>query len=208
MRNLLTSHFSLLFESLMSKPLLVFEDIATSPGHHLFTLFGTPWNITTLGWLTLPAYFVPGFVAVWFLLPASEPVNVKITAAILAGLTFIFVSALHEIGHILSARLVQGPMSEVFIPAIRPLTLYHDTLEPSKRVHLGRALGGPVLNLTLGVLTLLVWQATRGAWAQPWLTAVLAFLLVNLLYGVGSLLPIPSVDGEIIWRELLSKPGR
>ncbi len=60
---------------------------------------------------------------------------------------------------------------------------------------LGRALGGPLFSIAAGAIALGVWAGVEG-------TLLLFFALVNLLVGFGVLLPFPSVDGEVIWREL------
>jgi hypothetical protein len=186
----------------MNNPLLVFENIHTAQRHPLFTLLGTPWKVTPLGWLVLPAYFTPGLL-VAFLLPTTTSTSVRVVAGIMAGVAIILTTALHEIGHILSARWVGAPVDELCIAAVRPLTLYEDKHEPSRRVHLGRALGGPVINLFLALLAGAVWQMIASDLPQPYVTGLGAFFLANLLYGLGAFMPLPSVDGEVIWRELL-----
>ncbi len=67
-------------------------------------------------------------------------------------------------------------------------------------VHLGRALGGPLLNLIVAGLFYA---------GLPLLPSGIGYdiaarlVSVNLFFGLGALLPLPSVDGEVIWRELL-----
>ena len=36
-----------------------------------------------------------------------------------------------------------------------------------------------------------------------WLALVTSLVSTNLFFGLGGFLPLPSVDGEVIWRELL-----
>jgi Zn-dependent protease len=176
---------------------LVFEEFGNAPRRVLGRAFGVEWSTTPSGWLTLPAFGALGLVAglLWWDGRLGERVGV----GVLAGLVVLSIQLLHELGHVISARLVGGPMREVRFVAIRPLTLYHDAVEPPSRVHLGRAVGGPAMNLLLGLVALPLWSAA-GAGVGAFLLGT--FALINLAFGLVSLLPIPSVDGEVIWREL------
>jgi Zn-dependent protease len=62
-------------------------------------------------------------------------------------------------------------------------------------VHLLRSIGGPLMNVLLGGLGLLLWQVT----GHP---VALFFMLFNWILTVILLLPFATVDGEVIWREL------
>ena len=64
------------------------------------------------------------------------------------------------------------------------------------KVHLVRSLGGPLMNFMLGGLFLVLWDSVRSP-------ALGFFAGANLVIGVIVLLPIPSVDGGVIWREIL-----
>ena len=169
---------------------LVFEDFTKSPHRTFLRAFGVDWSTTPLGWLTVPAFASLGLLV--GLLRPGAPLPARLTNGLAGGLVVLASQLLHELGHVLTARLVGGPMREVRFAAIRPLTLYHDAVEPPRRVHLGRALGGPAANLAVGLALL----PSRGAF----LPAFAAWL--NLAFGLISLLPIPSVDGEVIWRSL------
>jgi membrane-associated protease RseP (regulator of RpoE activity) len=176
---------------------LVFEEFGSAPRRVLGRAFGVEWSTSPSGWLTLPAFGSLGLIAglLWWDGPLAERVGV----GVLAGLVVLSIQILHELGHVVSARLAGGPMREVRFVAVRPLTLYHDAVEPPSRVHLGRAVGGPAMNLLLGLVALPLWGA-----ADPGIGAFLLgmFALISLAFGLVSLLPIPSVDGEVIWREL------
>jgi membrane-associated protease RseP (regulator of RpoE activity) len=118
---------------------------------------------------------------------------------VLAGLVVLAIQLLHELGHIVTARLAGGPMREIRFAAIRPLTLYDDPPGLPARIHLGRAIGGPAANLAIGLAALPLWLAAAPG-APTFLLGV--FTLVSIAFGLISLLPIPSVDGEVIWRSL------
>ena len=54
----------------------------------------------------------------------------------------------HALGHILGGKLVRSPMDELLLTATRGVNIYSgDQRDVRSFVHLGRALGGPVLNL-------------------------------------------------------------
>jgi Zn-dependent protease len=187
------------------RPLFVVEDIQPSaPRRTLFTWFGVRWNLTRWGFLFPIVYGSPGLFLALLVLPAAEPLLGRIGYGVLAGLMIVLATILHETGHMLSAGLVGGQMKELLFTATRPLTLYWDEHEPRHGVHLARALGGPMMSLLLGLTSLVMWLAAgfEGAGARlAWGT----FCLTNLVYGIGSLLPVPTVDGEVIWRELTRK---
>jgi hypothetical protein len=106
---------------------------------------------------------------------------------------------LHALGHILGGLLVRSPMDELLFTATRGVNLYHgDQAACPSYVHLGRSLGGPALNLAAAAV---LWGLV------PRMPEPLSGLLdrlagTNLFFGAGGLLPLPSVDGYVIWREV------
>jgi hypothetical protein len=120
---------------------------------------------------------------------------------------FIFVLAVelsivvHGAGHILGGLLVRGPMDELLFTATRGINLYSgDQARFPGRVHLGRALGGPLLNLLwAAVMFACLPLFDRGFPAE----LVASFASTSLFIGAGSFLPLPSVDGWVIWREVV-----
>lgn len=180
----------------MANPLGVFEDIDTAARRRLFSFLGVPWLATPWAWVS-----VPGFLALGVLIAAAGGVGDSGEECFMIGLGYgalIFAAnILHTVGHILSARAAGGPVDTVLITATRHLTLYLGAQDGvPRRTHLGRALGGPLMNLTLGLIVLALAGSGR----------FLGFFgTVNLVIGVGALLPIRSVDGEVIWRETLGR---
>jgi Zn-dependent protease len=107
----------------------------------------------------------------------------------------------HALGHIVGGKLVSSPMDELLLTATRGVNIYHgDQNALPGRVHLGRSLGGPAMNLLAGLGLLAL---TPGAGAGPGEALLARVMAVNLFMGVGSFLPIPSVDGAVIWREVV-----
>jgi Zn-dependent protease len=107
----------------------------------------------------------------------------------------------HAFGHILGGKLVGSPMDELLLTATRGVNIYHgDQTHLPSRIHLGRALGGPLFNLLVAaVLYLILPYMERGI---PF-DLITSLASTNLFFGVFSFLPLPSVDGQVIWREII-----
>jgi hypothetical protein len=89
----------------------------------------------------------------------------------------------------------------LLITATRDVNLYHgdQSIVPGY-VHLVRSLGGPVFNLLIaGILSMLATGTPPGFGSE----LIASLISTNLFFGFGGFLPLPSVDGEVIWRELL-----
>jgi hypothetical protein len=109
-------------------------------------------------------------------------------------------TAVHAFGHIVSGKLVGSAMNALLITATRDVNLYDgDQSVISGRVHLGRSLGGPLGNLlAAGILLGFAPLLAPGFGAD----LVASLISVNLFFGLGGFLPLPSVDGAVIWHEL------
>lgn len=160
----------------------------------LFTLLDVPWTADSKSWQFVPPKLVIGVVVALIALP-NIPIAERILIGLGYGLLLLLTLFLHIIGHILSSRLIHAPVREARITPILIEVHHHNTTEVSTRVHLIRALGGPVMNLCLGLLSLIVWNLTGAHVA-------LAFAITNFAIGLLVLLPIPTVDGKVIWREI------
>ena len=111
----------------------------------------------------------------------------------------------HAIAHIFSARRAGGPMSELYISAGMPRTLYPDN-EVAPAVHMGRSLGGPTYSAVGFLLSLLVQQLARPG-------SVIGDLAGWSLIGqglilLGSLMPLSMVDGGVLLKWALVRGGR
>lgn len=174
----------------MKRPLLVFEDVENAPRRPLFNILGVPWYGTPLAPLHVVLMLVAGWAVAlvvsgsgWFWL------------GIVYGVSLLLANFLHSVGHILGGKRVAAPMTGNLITATRHINLYED--EPPTRprdVHLSRTLGGPLLNFGAGALFLLLGAIVGWHW-------VVALGIANVVFGVASLLPVYSFDGEVIFRE-------
>lgn len=174
------------------------ENLATVRHIPVGVFWGIPVAVTPIVWLS-PVVFLALGILQNFRTPNVTALELLYLALVyLAGVevTTLF----HAFGHILGGKLVGSPMDELLLTATRGVNIYHgDQTRVPSRVHLGRALGGPVFNLFIaGVLYLGLPYARQGLMYD--LLASLA--ATNLFFGAGGMLPLPSIDGEVIWREV------
>jgi Zn-dependent protease len=165
---------------------------------------GRFWNITLLitpiTWLSPFVFFALHFILnlVNYRLGFAE----RLVQALSFTIAVEVATAIHTFGHILSGKLIRSSMDELLITATRDVNLYHgdQNLVPGY-VHLVRSLGGPILN----ILAAGVFYTFASAPNHSFLNGLIASLIsTNLFIGLGSFLPLPSVDGSVIWREILS----
>jgi Zn-dependent protease len=164
---------------------------------------GRFWDVTLLvtpfTWLGPVFFFVAHFVLNLF---KDQPgMADRLYQSMLFTIAVEFTTILHAFGHILSGKIVNSAMDELLITTTRDVNLYHgDQSVLPGYVHLARSLGGPLFNLL--VAGVCIYFSTK--FSQGFASDLLASLIgTNLFFGIGSFVPIPSVDGEVIWREIL-----
>ena len=177
----------------------IIEDIDTVRRIPIGRFWGIRLLVTPITWL---GPFV--FFSLYFLINLLKPdlsLGDRLYQSLLFTIAVEVTTVLHAFGHILSGKMVHSAMDELLITTTRDVNLYHgDQSTIPSHIHLIRSLGGPVFNLIVaGLLTALAPQITPGFWSG----LVASLISVNSFFGFGSFLPIPSVDGEVIWRELL-----
>jgi hypothetical protein len=177
----------------------IIEDVDTVRRIPIGRFWGVDLLVTPITWV---GPFV--FFGLHFLLNLLRPdlsINQRLYQSLLFTIAVEITTALHAFGHILSGKMVHSAMDELLITATRDVNLYHgdQRLIPGY-VHLVRSLGGPVFNLLIaGLCLMLASLISPGFWSN-----LLASLIsTNLFFGFGGFVPLPSVDGEVIWRELL-----
>jgi len=177
----------------------IIEDIDTVRRIPVGRFWGVNLFITPLTWL---GPFV--FFGLHFLLNLLHP-RLSITDRLYQSLLFTIAveitTVLHAFGHIASGKMVNSAMDDLLITATRDVNLYHGDqgLIPG-RIHLVRSLGGPIFNLIVaGLLSAFAGSLAPGFWSG----LVASLISTNRFFGFGGFLPLPSVDGEVIWRELL-----
>lgn len=154
---------------------------------------------TPTAWLQPLLFFAVG-VGLTFLpgrLPWDAPLGARLADALAFAVAGLVANVAHALGHVATGTLAGSPMDELLVTATRDANVYlGDQSAVPGRVHVARAVGGAVGNLAVAGLAYAVLAALPGA--HPVLARVAG---VNLFCGVGSFLPLPSVDGEVLWRE-------
>lgn len=98
--------------------------------------------------------------------------------------------AVHALGHITSARMVEAPMDTLLVTPIRTYTLYDDTGDTiSEDQHRGRAIGGPVANIGAGIFALFLSLFIKNRYLR-------FFGIASTFIGFGALAPFGGNDGE------------
>ncbi len=125
--------------------------------------------------------------------------------ALLAMPVALFADIGHAMAHTISARLAGAPMDEILLSSGMPRTLYQNNAVPPQ-AHIRRSLGGPIFSLTGFTLSLL-WRCMSpdGLLSRDLAEASLAGHSFILL---GSLVPLPMVDGGIILKWKLVEAGQ
>lgn len=102
--------------------------------------------------------------------------------------------AVHEWGHITTARMVEAPMDTLLLTPIRVYTLYDDTgKEITRDQNVGRAIGGPAANVAFGLTALLLSLVVKSRFLR-------AFGVFSTFFGLGALVPTAGNDGEELFR--------
>ena len=177
----------------------IIEDIDTVRRIPIGRFWGVNLLITPITWLGPLIFF--GLHILLHLLDTQLSVMDRLYQALLFTIAVEITTALHAFGHILSGKLVQSAMNDLLITATRDVNLYHgdQSLIPS-HIHLARSLGGPLFNLVVAGIGAMFEGLTNPGFSADLLASLIS---TNLFFGLGGFLPLPSVDGEVIWRELL-----
>jgi hypothetical protein len=129
----------------------------------------------------------------------------RLGVALLAMPVALFADIGHAMAHTISARLAGAPMDEILLSSGMPRTLYQNNAVPPQ-THIRRSLGGPIFSLTGFTLSLL-WRrlSPPGSLSHDLAEASLAGHSFILL---GSVAPLPMVDGGIILKWKLVEAGQ
>ena len=177
----------------------IIEDIDTVRRITIGRFWGVTLLVTPLTWLGPFVFF--GVNILLNALNSRISLADRLYQALLFMIAVETTTLLHAFGHILSGKLVRSPMDELLITATRDINLYHgDQSRIPGYVHLVRSIGGPIFNVFVaGICALIATRVAPGFWSS-FITGLVA---TNLFFGLGGFLPLPSIDGEVIWRELL-----
>jgi hypothetical protein len=183
------------------------DDLADSSlpaGTTLFRFNGVPVKVQPAFW---PLPFLVTGVLAWIAgLRRPERSWLQRLAVGLVALPVALAADVgHAMAHTISARLAGAPMDEILLSAEMPRTLYKNNhvLPP---VHILRSLGGPIFSLLCVTLSLL-WRSLS---PHKSISRELAetSLVGHSFILLGSVAPLPMVDGGIILKWRLVEAGR
>lgn len=127
------------------------------------------------------------------------------TGVLVAGLTYAAVlyaaNILHTVGHIIAGRVVGSSVDIVLMTSTRDVMIYTQPGAAAPACcRVGRALGGPVANLAVGCALILAGHLTEASWT-------VAAGAINVGVAIWTLMPVPSLDGWVIWSILTRSSG-
>ena len=177
----------------------IIEDIKTVRRIRIGRFWGVTIWITALKWLGPLVFFSLHFLI--NLLNTQIVLVDRLYQSLIFAIAVEITTILHAFGHILSGKMVNSAMDELLITTTRDVNLYHgDQSVIPGYVHLVRSLGGPVLNLIVAGICIFLSTSIPQGFPSNLLKSLIG---TNLFFGIGSFFPIPTVDGEVIWREIL-----
>jgi deazaflavin-dependent oxidoreductase (nitroreductase family) len=173
-------------------------------GTTLFRFNGVPVKVQPAFW-PLPL-LVTGVLA-WIagLRRPDRSVFQRLAVGLVALPVALIADIGHAMAHTISARLADAPMDEILLSAEMPRTLYENNNVPP-HVHILRSLGGPIFSLICFILSLL-WRnlSPRKSISRELAeTSAVGHGFILL----GSVAPLPMVDGGIILKWRLIQAGR
>ncbi len=186
------------------RPLLVLED-TTRPRWRLFSLLGAEWWATRWAWAGPLFWIALGWVVVWSADAGrgSEPLH-RIAVGTGCGALLWLTGVVHTLGHMAAARVAGTPMDAVVLTSTRDVNVYRGAKRSvPERVRVVRSMGGPLANAAVGAAAMAVGVPMDGA--VGWLRI---FGVFNLCIAAWTLLPVPTMDGWIVWRWVFSRGRR
>ncbi|MBC7870376.1 MAG: hypothetical protein H7Y09_06010 [Chitinophagaceae bacterium] len=106
---------------------------------------------------------------------------------------------LHHFGHSLAAKRAGYPMTGILVMNILAKSLYpRDEPELPAKVHIQRALGGPIFSGLVALILGLAAAALRSSGGILYGVVLFAFLDTLLVYTLGAFLPLGFTDGSTL----------
>lgn len=174
----------------------------------LCKVFGTPLVVKGKTWLLLIELVVWGFMA--RVAGKRRPQRSWLARLGVGALTMPMIVGFewgHNFAHAAAARLVRKPMDALRITWGTPLVVYYEIADESvtPRQHIVRALGGPVFNFGVLVVSLLLRRRTHPDSVTRDVADAASGM--NLFLCTFSLLPLPGIDGGPILKWSLVERG-
>jgi hypothetical protein len=159
-----------------------------------FTLLGVPVRLKPIA--ALPGVLVGALTYALVRRYASQDAP-ALLLGLASALCWYGTDVVHVAGHITSARLAGAPMDYVSW-RIFAINGYYDH-DVTPRQHIGRAIGGPIAS---GLAALLCWLLWRVLGRSLLGRLALIGFIQNAFIALGSLMPIPIIDGGVIYANL------
>lgn len=176
------------------RPFLVLEDLERATPRKVFSLWGTEWLATSRAWLAPVLYGGMGVTMAW--LAGARTIAGLVGVGLINAALLYLSNTLHTLGHIVAGSLVGTRMDANLLTATRDVNVYRGAKRNvSPRTRAVRSLGGPVANLLVGGPCLLVGQSSA-----EWLAMA---GVINVAVGLWTLMPVPTLDGWIVWGSLI-----
>jgi hypothetical protein len=168
--------------------------LGRASGLELTVLPSALWSMAAL-WLGLCA------AGVWLL-------HLNLGEAVLGGLLGVMIHWLsefwHQLGHAVAARRTGYPMTGLRFWGVFSTSLWPADEPPLPgRIHIRRALGGPIASILLGGLAAVIARLLGPEGGLAWFLALVAAADNLLVLGLGAFLPLGFTDGSTIlqwWR--------
>lgn len=131
----------------------------------------------------------------------------SIVGAFSALLTHLFSVYWHDFGHAIAARSTGYPVSQIHLFSVIAATLYPPDEPPlPAKIHIQRALGGPIASAILSLIALLLWWqlADSSIWGSygDMVSLILAFFFLEnfVAFTLQVFLPLGFNDGATLWK--------
>lgn len=163
---------------------------------------GLDLTLTPSALWSMAALWLGSSVAGFWLLQLS------LWEAVLGGLLAVLIHWLsdfwHQLGHAVAARRIGYPMTGLRFWGIFSTSLWPPDEPPLPgRIHIQRALGGPIASILLGAVAAVIALLLGPEAGLAWPLAVFAAVDNLLVLGFGAFLPLGFTDGSTIlhwWR--------
>jgi Zn-dependent protease len=176
-------------------PPYVLEGLDRLRPRRIVRLLGVDWMVSGTAWFA-PIWIVGLGIAISLVAQVRDSTSEGLLIGLVFGLLVAGSMVVHQLGGIIAGTLVKAPMLEVVFTGTLAYDVYQESEGYSKLVHVVRGLGGPAANLGLGLLMLALYFS---GYRSP---LVLFLGILNVIFCLAALMPLPTMDGGIILKNL------
>jgi Zn-dependent protease len=176
-------------------PPYVPDRLATLRPRRIVRLLNVDWMVSGTAWFA-PVWIAGVGIAISLVAHLGDNTGEGLLVGLLFGLLIAGSMVVHQLGGILAGRFAKAPMLQVVFTGTLAYDLYQESEDYTNRVHILRALGGPVANVALGLIMLAIYFS---GFHSP---LVLFAGVLNVLFCFAAMMPIPTMDGGIILKHL------